>query len=86
MVVKPPAKRVTHLVAGRHRAAEIAPGVVCIDGHQVTSIGTLTEFGVVVDEFDSTDTIEVSPSQLQRAETLTRRNETSRPRPDPAPL
>ena len=54
--------------------------------HQVTSIGTLTEFGVVVDEFDSTDTIEVSPFQLQRAETLTRRNETSRPRPDPAPL
>jgi hypothetical protein len=84
MVVRPPAKRVT--VAGRHRAAEIAPGVVCIEGHQVTSIGTLTEFGVVVDEFDSTDTIEVSPSQLLRAETLTRRNETSRLRPDPAPL
>jgi hypothetical protein len=85
MVVKPPAKRVTHLVAG-WRAAEVAPGVVCIEGHQVTSIDTLTEVGVVVEKFDSTDTIEVSPSQLQRAETLARRNETSRPRPDPAPL
>jgi hypothetical protein len=79
MVVKSPAKRVTHLVAGRHRAAEVAPGVVCIEGHQVTSIGTLTEYGVVVDEIDSTDTVEVSPSLLQRAETLSRRNETSRP-------
>ena len=36
------------------------------------SIDTLTEFGVVVNEFDSTDTYEVSPSQLQRAETLRR--------------
>jgi hypothetical protein len=70
-----PAKRVTHLIAGRHRAAEIAPGVVCIEGHQVTSIDTLTEFGVMVEKFDSTDTIEVSPSQLQRAEALARRNE-----------
>ena len=86
MDVKPPAKRVTHLVAGRHRAAEIAPGVVCIEGHQITSIDTLTEFGVAVDEIESTDTIKVLPSQLKRAETLTRRNETSRPRPDSAPL
>jgi hypothetical protein len=57
MVEKPPAKRVTHLIAGRHRAAEIAPGVVCIEGHQITSIDTLTEFGVAVDEIESTDTI-----------------------------
>ena len=70
MVVILPAKRVTHLIAGRDRAAEIAFGVVCIEGHQVTSIDTLTEFGVVVEKFDSTDTIEVSPSQLQRAEAL----------------
>jgi hypothetical protein len=83
MVVILPAKRVTHLIAGRHRAAEIAPGVVCIEGHQVTSIDTLTEYGVVVEKFDSTDTIEVPPSQLQRAEALARRNETSRPRPGP---
>ena len=86
MVVILPAKRVTHLIAGRDRAAEIPFGVVCIEGHQVTSIDTLTEFGVVVDKIDSTDTVEVSPSQLQRAETLSHRNETSRPRPDPAPL
>jgi hypothetical protein len=85
MVVILPAKRVTHLIAGRDRAAEIAFGVVCIEGHQVTSIDTLTEFGVVVEKFDSTDTIEVSPSQLQRAEALARRNETSRPRPDRRP-
>ena len=83
MVVILPAKRVTHLIAGRHRAAEIAPGVVCIEGHQVTSIDTLTEYGVVVEKFDSTDTIEVPPSQLQRAEALARRNETSRPPPGP---
>jgi hypothetical protein len=79
MVIKPPAQRVTHLVAGWRRAAEVAPGVVCIEGHQVTSIGALTDYGVVVDEIDSTDTVEVSPSLLQRAETLSRRNETSRP-------
>jgi hypothetical protein len=83
MVVILPAKRVTHLIAGRHRAAEIAPGVVCIEGHQVTSIDTLTEYGVVVEKFDSTDTIEVSPSLLQRAQALARRNETNRPRPGP---
>jgi hypothetical protein len=79
MVIKPPAKRVTHIVAARHRAAEVAPGVVCIESHQVTSIGALTECGVVVDEIDSSDTIEVPQSQLQRAETLSRRNETSQP-------
>lgn len=85
MVVILPAKRVTHLIAGRDRAAEIAPGVVCIEGHQVTSIDTLTEFGVVVEKFDSTDTIEVSPSQLQRAEALERRkrNESTAARPGP---
>jgi hypothetical protein len=86
MVVILPAKRVTHLIAGRDRAAEIGLGVVCIEGHQVTSIDTLTEVGVVVEEFDSIDTIELLPSQLQRAEALARRNEMSRPRPDPAPL
>ena len=91
MVVILPAKRVTHLIAGRHRAAEIAPGVVCIEGHQVTSIDTLTEFGVVVEKFDSTDIIEVSPSQLQRAEALARRTKrvdrgpTRRPSSNPRP-
>jgi hypothetical protein len=83
MVVILPAQRVTHLIEGWHRAAEVAPGVVCIEGHQVTSIGALTEFGVVVEKFDSTDTIEVSPSLLQRAQALARRNETNRPRPGP---
>jgi hypothetical protein len=77
------AMRVTHVLAGGQRAAEISPGVVCIDGHQVTSIAALISVGVTVDEIISTDRIEVSPALIQRAETLAR-DESSRPGLDPS--
>jgi hypothetical protein len=78
MSFEPLTRPITHLLAGWRRAAEIAPGVVCIESDQVTSIDMLTRFGVTVDEIDSFETIEISPSQLQRADTLAQQFESRR--------
>jgi hypothetical protein len=66
MVTELLAMRVTHVLAGGQRVAEIAPGVVCIDGHQVTSIAALISVGVTVDQIVSTDCVGVAGSDTTR--------------------
>jgi hypothetical protein len=73
IALEPSSWRVTHRVGGWRRAAEIVSGVVCIEGHQVTSLEMLTKCGVMVIEIDSFDTMDVSQSQLERAASLARR-------------
>lgn len=62
-----PQVRITHMLSSGYRAAELAPGVVLIEGGPVRSMATIARRCVTTDPIESTDTLEATDADIAKA-------------------